>query len=113
MALVPKGPTDIALYGQGRSWWERRQIEATIREVDLAEDLHGRYARRRMRNANRLMRETAEMDEGFDAEQQARLDRNRSPRLEDISEERFEQWRRISGRIIGQAYGGEVTDDGR
>jgi hypothetical protein len=110
VALVPKGPSDITPCSRGLSWWERRQIEATIREIDLHEDLRGRHARRCMRNANQLMRETAAMDEGFDEELQARLDRNRSPRLEDTTDERWEQWRKISGRIIDETYGGASRD---
>ena len=101
MALVPKGPTEIVPYG----WWERRQIEATIRQVEQIEDLEGRRVRLRMRNANRLMRETSELDEKYEAEMQSRLDRNASPRLEDVAEERFEHWRKISARIIDGAYG--------
>ena len=105
MALVPRGSTEIVPYADGLSWPQRRRIEGKILEDDLNEARHARHYQKRQRNANQLIRDTFGMDETLDAELQEALDAKPGPRLEDMADERWEQWRRISGGIIKEAYG--------
>lgn len=105
MALVPRQETEIVLYTQGLSRSERRRIENSVREVDLNEALHARHHRLRMRNANQLMKDASGYDSAYDAEIQATLDANESPRLEDATDKRWATWQKISARIVESAYG--------
>ncbi len=106
MGLVPKRPDEFVLNTDGLNWWEQRRTLATVREDDLREYRDARHYQNRQRNANQLMRETFRMDQALDADLQATPgDAKPSPRMRAMAEERFEQWRRISGLIIAEAYG--------